>query len=131
MNCSEKDDHTVKRMGFIAYLTKGLNDKFNENLPSIRHFYGEPIEDFKHFAQNEESDKLNVLVLLLSGLSVPDKRIKVIINRIERVEEELNKTQTSSVLNNALDKLSAYDGTKDAKNDSDDEFDMDSILDKY
>ena len=65
------------------------------------------------------------------GLSVPDKRIKVIINRIERVEEELNKTQTSSVLNNALDKLSAYDGTKDTNNDSDDEFDMDSILDKY
>lgn len=131
MDCSEKDDHTVKRMGFIAYLTKGLNDKFNENLPNIRNFYGEPIEDFKHFAQNEESDKLNVLVLLLSGLSVPDKRIKVIINRIERVEEELNKTQTSSVLNSALDKLSAYDGTKDANNDSDDEFDMDSILDKY
>lgn len=128
---SDMDDHIVKRMGFIAYLTKGLNDRFNENLPSIRKFFGEPVEDFKHFAENTDSDKLNTLALIMSGLSIPDHRIKVIINRIERVEEELRKTKTSSLLDTAVNKLGDYEATKDSNDADTDEFDMDSILNKY
>lgn len=123
-------DHIVKRMGFIAYLTEGLHDKFDENLPAIRNHFGEPTEDFKHFAQNDGSDKLNTVAIILSGLSIPDNRIKTIINRIERVEEELSKTKQSSLLSNALDKIGDYEGTKEVEKEVD-EFDMDSILNKY
>lgn len=124
------DDHIVKRMGFISYLTKGLHDKFNENLPAIREHFGEPTEDFKHFAENEGSDKLNTVAVILSGLSIPDNRIKLIINRIERVEEDLRKTKQSSLLSNALDKIGDYESTKEVEAEVD-EFDMDSILNKY
>lgn len=124
------NDHIVKRMGFIAYLTAELHDKFNENLPAIREHFGEPTEDFKHFAENSESDKLNSVGLLMSGLSIPDNRIKTMINRIEKVEEELRKTKKSNTLSNALNKIGDYESTKESKKEVED-FDMDSILNKY
>lgn len=125
------NDKIVKRLGFIAYLTSELHEHFNENLPSIREQFGEPIEDFKHFAENTESDKLNSVALIMSGLSIPDNRIRSMINRIEKVEEELRKTKKSNTLSNALNKISEYEGTKDSNKAEAEDFDMDSILNKY
>ena len=125
------NDKIVKRLGFIAYLTSELHEHFNENLPAIREQFGEPIEDFKHFAENTESDKLNSVALIMSGLSIPDNRIRSMINRIEKVEEELRKTKKSNTLSNALNKISEYEGTKDSNKAEAEDFDMDSILNKY
>lgn len=125
------NDKIVKRLGFIAYLTSELHERFNENLPAIREQFGEPIEDFKHFAENTESDKLNSVALIMSGLSIPDNRIRSMINRIEKVEEELRKTKKSNTLSNALNKISEYEGTKDSNKAEAEDFDMDSILNKY
>lgn len=125
------NDKIVKRLGFIAYLTSELHEHFNENLPAIREQFGEPIEDFKHFAENTESDKLNSIALIMSGLSIPDNRIRSMINRIEKVEEELRKTKKSNTLSNALNKISEYEGTKDSNKAEAEDFDMDSILNKY
>lgn len=125
------NDKIVKRLGFIAYLTSELHEHFNENLPAIREQFGEPIEDFKHFAENTESDKLNSVALIMSGLSIPDNRIRSMINRIEKVEEELRKTKKSNTLSNALNKISEYEGTKDSNKAEVEDFDMDSILNKY
>ena len=125
------NDKIVKRLGFIVYLTSELHERFNENLPAIREQFGEPIEDFKHFAENTESDKLNSVALIMSGLSIPDNRIRSMINRIEKVEEELRKTKKSNTLSNALNKISEYEGTKDSNKAEAEDFDMDSILNKY
>ena len=132
-SCMTKVDNykIVKRLGFIAYLTSELHERFNENLPAIREQFGEPIEDFKHFAENTESDKLNSVALIMSGLSIPDNRIRSMINRIEKVEEELRKTKKSNTLSNALNKISEYEGTKDSNKAEAEDFDMDSILNKY
>ena len=124
-------DKIVKRMGFIANLSPEMHKYFNEDLPKVRETFGEPIEDFKHFAENTEGDELNSLVLLMSGLSIPDNRIKTIIHRIEAVEEALKKQKQSSLLDSAMEKASEFSGTTENSSSADTDFDLDSITDKY
>lgn len=124
-------DKIVKRRGYITNLSKDLHSYFNQGLPKITEAFGEPIESFSHFGENEDEDeKANYFILILSGLSLPDNRLKSIINRIEAVEEALAKKKESSLLDSALSKVSVYNGTRGTIKKSE-EFDLDSIMGKY
>ena len=67
----------------------------------------------------------------MSGLSLPNNRLRMIIDRVSEAEAALAKTQENSLLDTAFEKIQAYSNksTTTIKDTSD--FDMDDIMSKY
>ena len=131
-NCMVKVDRDkiVKRLGFISVLSDELTQYFDENLPKIRATYGEPVKDFKHVAVNEDRFEGNMLAVIMSGMSLPENRLVMIKNRIDRVAEGLAKKKTSSLLRELNESVSGYEGNS-AKKAERKEFDLTAITGKY
>lgn len=131
-NCMVKVDRDkiVKRLGFISVLSDELTQYFDENLPKIRATYGEPVKDFKHVAVNEDRFEGNMLAVIMSGMSLPENRLVMIKNRIDRVAEGLAKKKTSSLLRELNESVSGYEGNS-AKKVERKEFDLKAITGKY
>ena len=123
-------DKIVKRMAFISNLSTEVHPYFDENLPKIREIYGEPIEDYRHFAINEDDDDENYLALILSGLSLPENRLKVIKHRVDSVEEALAKQKEKSILSNVLGSVDKYSVTNEKPKEKTD-FNLTDIIGKY
>lgn len=91
-------DKIVKRMGLITNLGQTIHQGLNFKLDKVKEFAGEPVEGFEHIYINEKNDDPNRVIVLLSGLSVPDDRIQKILDRIQEAMDAINKTKVSSVL---------------------------------
>lgn len=125
-------DKIVKRRGIIANISENLRPYYDKDLHKITEVFGEPIEQFNHFAINEDNDsRANYLILIMSGLSLPNNRLRMIIDRVSEAEAALAKTQENSLLDTAFEKIQAYSNksTTTIKDTSD--FDMDDIMSKY
>ena len=131
-NCCVKPDrnHVVKYMGFISCLEPGLHQYFDENLPKIRQTFGEPTEDFRHFAVNEDDSEGNRLSIILSGMSAPENRINEIRDRIKKADAAIVKRPETTKLSSMDEILEKYDGNK-VKKTQKVEFDLDSIMGSY
>ena len=123
-------DKIVKRLAFISNLSEEVHPYFNENLPKIREIYGEPIEDYRHFSVNKDDDENNFLIVILSGLSLPENRLKIIKHRVDSVEQALSKQKEKSILGNVLESVDKYNVTNE-KTKQKTEFNLGSIMDKY
>ena len=98
----------------------------------ISQVFGEPIEQFNHFAINEDSDsRANYVILIMSGLSLPNNRLRMIIDRVSAVEEALAKKQETSLLRSAFDKVQTYSNEKEVKPSGQTNFNLDDIMGKY
>ena len=127
-------DKIVKRRGYIVNLTDDVKGYFNKDFPKVTELFGEPVEVFDHYSVNEDDDKGNFVVLINSGLSMPENRLKTIQHRVDEVEEALKKKKESSILSSLSEKVGIYSGTTsdmEAKRNEKGEFDIDSILDRY
>jgi hypothetical protein len=82
---------------------------------------------------NDDDEKANYVVLINSGLSLPENRLKSIQHRIEEVEEALKKKKESSILATLSEKVGIYDGTTARANEGKEvkKFDLGDILSKY
>ncbi len=126
-------DKIVKRRGYIVNLSEDIKSYFNKDFPKITEIYGEPIEVFDHYSVNETNDdSQNFVVLINSGLSMPENRLKTIQHRVDEVEEALKKKKENSILGSLGEKVGVYDITTDrAKEEPDTNVDLDSIMSRY
>lgn len=125
-------DKIVKRRGYIVNLSEDVQPYFNKDLPEITKQYGEPLEVFDHFAINNDDESQNFVIIIQSGLSLPENRLKAIQHRIQAAEEALKKQKQSSILDELAKSVDVYNVTTDSKDDHQkDDFDLNSIMSKY
>ena len=100
-------------------------DRFKDEL-------GHPIEGFEHIAIIKPGTPVkNRLVVMSSGLSMPDNRIEKINERIQEILDELEKQSKSTSLLDTIktDALNSLRG--DRKESNIDEIDIDDLFNKY
>jgi chorismate mutase len=126
-------DRKVKKMGVVENLTDKLANKVDSNLDRFKDEIGHPIEGFEHMAIIKPGTNYkNRLIVMSSGLSLPENRIEKINERIQEILDELEKQkqEESSILSaiktSELDNLRAGRG-----DDGVDEIDIDDFLGKY
>lgn len=96
--CQIDKDRIIKRMGIIVNLTEDLSRYYSSGMEDFKSNVGEPLEVFEHYYLKEDDSVPNRLAVILSGLSIPDDRIQIIIQRIKEVEDALNKRKETSIL---------------------------------
>ena len=122
-------DKIVKKIGVITNLNNKLNKLIDSNYLKTQDLVGTPVELFEHVYVSKD-DETNRMILILSGLSVPDDRLTKMLQRIETGLEELANVKESSVLdntetNNIIKELRTQ-GMKQS-----DEFNIDDLFSKY
>lgn len=122
-------DGIVKKMGVVSNLNTNLNKLINPNYSKIQELIGTPVETFEHvyIAKNDEPNRM---ILILSGLSVPDDRLTKMVQRIESGLEELASVKESSV----LDSIDGADKIKELRSQvmrQSTEFDINDLFSKY
>lgn len=124
-------DKLIKRFGIVTNLSDKLNSMFNSGCPEILELIGEPVEAFEHIYINHNDDEINRVVLILSGLSIPDDRLTKIVQRIDDGLEELGRQKESSVLDDAdmMQSVKELRGESSFGNKGD--FDLDDLFAKY
>lgn len=137
--CPLDRDRIIKRMGIIANLTPNLSQYYDTGFTEFKKSVGEPIEIFEHYFVNETNDTKqfpNRFAFILSGLSIPDDRIQIIMQRIEEVEEMIKKKKENSLIESveSLDSLKVdsmlVDRTKSSERNDVENMDFE-FLDKY
>lgn len=121
-------DKIVKQIGLITNLNKKLDKTFSVELSKLKELVGEPVEGFEHIFVAKE-DEENKVVVILTGLSVPDDRLLKIKQRIDEGLEELARTKTSSVLDD-VDMESVKELRGNGIENSN-ELDLNDLFDKY
>ena len=96
--CQLDKDRIIKRMGIIVNLSEDLSRYYSSSMDDFKANVGEPLEVFEHYFLKDDDSIPNRLGVILSGLSIPDDRIQIIIQRIKEVEDALNKKKGSSLL---------------------------------
>jgi len=126
-------DKKVKKMGVVENLTDKLANKVDSNLDRFKDAVGHPIEGFEHMAIIKPGTNFkNRLIVMSSGLSLPENRIEKINERIQEILDELEKQkqEESSILGSI--KTSELDSLRTGRNDSGiDEIDLDDFLGRY
>lgn len=136
-NCAHVEmqrDQKVAATGLIVNLSENVSSEFDNHLPNVREFIGDPDHDFNHIYINEDRKLPNNVFLIMSGLSVVNDRITKISDRIDEIEakqkirEEENALNTVSV-SNLSEKIASKDKTKNHKDVQ--SLDLKNIFDKF
>lgn len=106
--CILDTDRIIKRMGVITNISKELTKYYDASFKAFKENIGEPVEVFEHYFVSTEGDIPNRYCVILSGLSIPDDRINVTLQRIKEVEEALARKKESSL----IDSIDSLDGLK-------------------
>ena len=127
------NDNRVMKMGVILNVTEKLSNKIDTNFTEFKNQIGNPIEGFEHVAIIEPSMNLkNRVIVISSGLSLPEDRIEKINERIQEILDEIEKQkQVNSILDTIeTDKIKGLRGIRNDSNGPD-EIDIDDFLSKY
>ena len=127
------NDNRVTKMGVILNVTEKLSNKIDTNFTEFKNQIGNPIEGFEHVAIIEPSMNLkNRVIVISSGLSLPEDRIEKINERIQEILDEIEKQkQVNSILDTIeTDKIKGLRGIRNDSNGPD-EIDIDDFLSKY
>ena len=101
--CQIDKDRIIKRMGVIVNLSEDLSRYYSSGMEDFKSNVGEPLEVFEHYYLKEDESIPNRLGVILSGLSIPDDRIQIVVQRIKEVEDALNKRKETSILDSIDD----------------------------
>lgn len=123
-------DHKVMATGVISNLSPSLNEKFDNNVPAVRDFMGDPIHAFNHISINEDRKLPNNVFYIMTGLSPVNDKINIISDRIDEIEERQKTLQEDDALSNIdLDSLSSV--TEDKEKKGNEEVHLKNIFDKF
>lgn len=92
-------DHKIIASGIITNLSENLSESFDNHVPEVRKFIGEPVHDFNHIFVNPDRKMPNNVFLIASGLSPINDRMNRISDRIEQIEEEQREIEEENALN--------------------------------
>lgn len=112
-------DKKVMASGIITNLSQILTEEFDNNIPKVRDFTGDPIHAFNHIYVNDDRKMPNNVYLILSGLSPINDRINIISDRIEEIEERQKTLESDDALSSvSLNTLSSKISDKEKNNES-------------
>lgn len=86
-------DKKVMATGLIANMSQQLFDVFDDNLPEVRKFVGDPVHGFRHIHVNEDRKDINNLFFIMSGLSAVNDKIQKINETIDQINENQRKLE--------------------------------------
>lgn len=115
-HCEINRDKKILRCGIITFFTEECNNLYNNNLPKLFEFLGTPAERFNHNAINSDSENMNYLYFIGSGLSSIVDRIGRINNRIEELEKALKSAKAAletGIDSSTINELKKFKNTKD------------------
>lgn len=90
-------DKKIIASGIILNLSDKLLSSFDNHLPKVREFIGEPIHDFNHIYMNEDRDLPNNVFLVLSGLSPVNDKIHKIEDRVKEIQEKEKENEENAI----------------------------------
>lgn len=112
-------DKKIMASGIITNLSQTLTEEFDNNIPKVRDFMGDPIHAFNHIYVNDDRKMPNNVYLILSGLSPINDRINIISDRIEEIEERQKTLESDDALSSvSLSTLSSKISDKEKSNES-------------
>lgn len=91
-------DKAVMASGIITNMSQTLTDEFDDNIPKVRDFTGEPVHAFSHIYVNEDRKDSNNVFLIMSGLTPANDKIFKIEERIKEIEERQKVLEEESAL---------------------------------
>ena len=126
-------DKKVTASGIITNLSSTISETFDNHVPKVREFIGDPIHDFNHIYINEDRKLPNNVFLVLSGLTPVNDKIHKISDRVDEIQEKQKALEEENALNEIeLSKLSGTVASKDTKSSDDvSAVDLKSIFDKF
>ena len=126
-------DRKVTATGIIVNLSEQVFNDFDNHIPAVREFIGDPDHDFNHLAINEDRKMPNKVFLIMSGMSQVNDRIQKISDRIEEIEEKQKIREEENQLETlGITELSQKISSKDAKKTLDtDKVDLANIFSKF
>lgn len=115
-------DRKITATGIISDLSQYLSEEFNNHIPKVREFIGDPDHDFNHIIIHDDRKIMNNVYLIMAGLSPINDKIAKIKDRIDQIDESQQVREDESVLSDIdVAKLSSDITSKDApKNESED-----------
>ena len=91
-------DKKIMASGIITNLSQQLTEGFDNNVPKVRDFMGDPIHAFNHIYVNDDRKKPNNVFYIMSGLSPINDKINLITDRIEEIEERQRIMESEDAL---------------------------------
>lgn len=127
-------DQKVEATGLIVNISSNVSSDFDNHIPKVREFIGDPDHDFNHLYINEDRKMPNNIFLIMSGLSAVNDRITKTSDRIEEIEERQKIREEENALNNLSvsnlsEKIMSKDKTKTHKDVQ--SVDLKNIFDKF
>ena len=124
-------DRKVMASGIITNLSSTLANEFNDEIPEIKNFVGEPITEFKHIYLNEDRSMDNNVFLILAGLTPINDRIYKISDTVKEIEEKQRIMEEENALSSVdvgslSDKVASSEKNNDAK-----DVDISAIFSKF
>ena len=126
-------DRRVTATGIIVNLSEQVFSDFDNHIPAVREFIGDPDHDFNHLAINDDRKMPNNVFLIMSGMSQVNDRIQKISDRIEEIEQKQKIREEESQLDTlGINELSQKISAKDAKKTVDvEQVDLSNIFSKF
>lgn len=131
-HCELNRDKKILRCGIITFLTEQCNNLYNSSLDKLFEFLGTPAEIFNHNALNNDSETMNYLYFIASGLSNIVDRIARINLRIEELEAALKsakEVKETGIDSATINELKRFKNTKGRINDE--QIDIDAIFSSF
>lgn len=109
-------DKKVIATGIISNLSETVLSEFDNHIPKVREFIGDPDHDFNHLYVNDDRKMPNNVFLIMGGLSPINDRIAKLSDRVDEIEENQKIREEENGLNNMnISALSEKVSSKDKK----------------
>ena len=126
-------DKKVMATGLIMSLSPQFMSEFNNHIPKVHEFIGEPVHEFLHVNVNNDRKDPNSLYLIMTGLSPVNDKINKINERVEEIEERQRIQMEDMALNSEkIGQLGSMISTNDGrKKEKPADLNLDSIFGKF
>ena len=125
-------DRKVIASGIITNLSQTLTESFDNHIPKVREFVGDPVHDFNHIFINEDRKLPNNVFLILSGLTRVNDKINKITDRIAEIEDSQKVNDDDDALSEIdVNALSGMVSSNDLSKTKSETVDIKGIFDKF
>lgn len=124
-------DKKIMASGIITNLSQTLTEEFNNNVPTVREFVGEPVHSFNHIYVNEDRKQPNNVFFIMSGLTPVNDKINIISDRVDEINERQRIMEEDNALSQVnLNELSDKIDDEEIKSE-DVKVDLGNIFDSF
>ena len=125
-------DKKVIASGVITNLSRNLSEQFDNHIPVVREFIGDPVHDFNHIYINSDRKMANNVFLILTGLTPINDKIHKISDRVDEIQERQKQMEEENALNEIdMGALSGSIESKDVKRSTAREVDLEDIFSRF